>query len=89
MIENHTVQTMGSIFAGIFGALFVTWQPLVRVAQGSCLPVPKTHPSKRAGEIFVLYYSICWILAVGTIHVYSWMRESESREISSVCGIAP
>jgi len=67
MIENHTVQTMGSIFAGIFGALFVTWQPLVRVAQGSCLPVPKTHPSKRAGEIFVLYYSICWILAVGVV----------------------
>ena len=66
---EETLRTMATIFGGLYGTLLVAAQVLRRPGgkpKGTWLP-PATaaHASKRAGELFCLYYSPLWILAVG------------------------
>lgn len=68
MAFEETVRTMASIFAGLFGTLFLLSTFLTRVPEFSksatWLAPAAVLPSKRAGEIFSLAYSAIWIGAV-------------------------
>jgi len=63
---------MTAIFTGLYSTLiflhtFLTREKKTPAQRGGSFLPPETNASKRAAELFALYYSPCWIVAVGIV----------------------